>query len=107
MSRGKKKGEASVFILFTPKQSKIKNLKEIKKHVSGVPSNTFANTQILNNNCPQFLSKASPLNQIFNTNDDNMSNIKSIAGSEAGFDFEKARAKLFYLAIDIDQDQLW
>ena len=65
-------------MLFTPKWSKIKDLKEIEKEKSkNSKDTTFANTQLLDKNKP-----ISKMNQVLNANKD-FSNASSEAGSEA------------------------
>lgn len=77
MDRAKKKGGVSVFILFILKQTKIKDLAEIKKRTNRTFSNTSANAQLSNNNSLKLLSKIGLLNQVVNVNDD-LSELKSI-----------------------------
>lgn len=105
MGKAKKKGEASVFILFTPKQTKIKDSNKIEKRINGTFSSIFANAQLSNSNCPKLPSKISPLNQVVNANKSKLRNLKLIAGSQADLDIDKG-ADLFDLATDVDQDQL-
>lgn len=105
IGRAGKKGGASVFILFTPKWTKIKDPDEIEKRINGTPSSTSANTQLSNSNCPKPPSKVSPLSQVVNANEGDLSDSESIAGSEADLNFNEG-ADLFDLATDADQDRL-
>lgn len=57
ISRARKKGGAFTFILFTPKWTKIKDPKEIKKHNAGLSSSTAVNAQLLDRNQPKPLTK--------------------------------------------------
>lgn len=106
MGRIGRRGGTSVFILFTPKWTKIKDLAKIEKYSTNITSTISANAQLSNNNCPKFLSKISPLNQVVNTNDD-LNKSKSIArsGPDANISFDKG-ANFFFgtLATDAKQD---
>ena len=105
MSRVGKRGGAFVFILFTPKWTKIKDPTKIEKCINGTPSSTSANAQLSNSNCPKLPSKISPLNQVVNCNDD-LSESESIARLEANIDFGKgADFFLGALAIDVEQNR--
>lgn len=104
MGRVGRRGRASVFILLTPKWTKIKDLAEIEKCTNGTLSSTSANAQLSNNNRPKLPSKISLLNQVVNTNDD-LSELESIARSEADVNFAKgADFFLGALATDAEQD---
>lgn len=96
MGRAGRRGGASVFILFTPKWTKIKDPAEIKKRTNGTPSSTSANAQLSNSNRPKLLSKISLLYQGVNTDDD-LSESESIAGSKANIDFDKVQT--FFLVL--------
>lgn len=106
MGRSKKKSGASIFILFTPKQTKIKNLEEIKKRIYRVPSNTSINAQLSNSNYPKHLLKFSHLNNVVNASDSDFCDKESIASSKANLNFKKVRTDLFDLATDANQDGL-
>lgn len=80
MSRAGQKGGTSVFILFSPKCTKIKDPDKIKKRKAGAISFISVNAQLSNSNRP----KTSPLNQIVNTKN-SLSDLESITGSKAGF----------------------
>lgn len=45
IGKGGKKGRVFIFILFTFKWTKIKNLKKIKIHINKTPSSTSTNAQ--------------------------------------------------------------
>lgn len=62
MHRIKKRCKISIFILFTLKKTKIKDLAEIKKHINETFFSILANAQLLNSNCLKLPSKISPLN---------------------------------------------
>lgn len=104
MGRAGRKGEASVFILFTPKWTKIKDPDEIEKRINGTSSSTFANAQLSNSNRSKPPSKVSPLSQVVNANEGDLSDSESIASSEADLDIDKG-VDLFDLATDVDQDR--
>lgn len=104
MSRAGRKGRASVFILFIPKWTKIKNPDEIEKCINGTSSSISANAQLSNSNCPKLPSKVSPLSQVVNANEGDLSNSESIAGSKADFNFD-GEVNLFDRAMDADQDR--
>ena len=103
MGRAGRKGEASVFISFTPKWTKIKDPDEIEKRINRTPFSTSANTQLSNNNRPKPPSKVSLLSQVVNANESDLSNSESIAGSETDLDIDEGE-DLFDLATDADQD---
>lgn len=103
IGRAGSKGGASVFILFTPKWTKIKDLDEIEKRINRTSSSTSANAWLSNSNCPKPLSKVSPLSQVINANEDDLSDSKSIAGSEADLNIDEG-ANLFDLATDADHN---
>lgn len=88
MSRGERRGRASVFILFTLKWTKMKDPAEIEKHINGTSSNILANAQLLNSNYSKLPSKISLLNQVINANND-LNKLESIAGSKTDIDFDK------------------
>lgn len=92
MRRASKKGEDSMFVFFTPKQLRIKDLAEIKKHQLkksknlSVPVAGTGNTQFSNSNCLKTL-KASFLSQVFNTDSkEKISDSKLILGSKSDLD---------------------
>ena len=102
MNRAEQKSGASVFILFTPKWTKIKDSNKIEKRKARALSFTSINTQFSDSNQP----KTSLLGQIVNVKN-SFSDSKSIAGSKAGFDakFDKdIDLFLGVLAIEVDQD---
>lgn len=101
MGRARKKDEASVFILFTLKWTKIKNSNKIKKYINRTFFNTSTNAQISNSNYPKPLSKISPFSQVVNANKNNLTNSESIVSSETNLNISK-KADLFDLAIDTD-----
>lgn len=68
----------SIFIPFTPKQTRLKNLDEIKKRNAGFLSLIAIKTQLSDSNCPKALPKINFLSQVFNTKN-NLSDSKSIA----------------------------
>lgn len=108
MGRAGKKAGASVFILFIPKSIKIKDLREIKKRISGaflLFQQTPSFKRIIN--CLKLPIKMSLFNKIVIINRD-LSNSKSIAvKSEADLDLND-RADLFLkdLAINAKQNCL-
>lgn len=107
MGRAGRKGRASVFVLFTPKWTKVKDPDEIEKRKAGALSFTLINAQLSDSNRP----KASPLSQTLNAEDtfgDSKSTAGSEVGSEAGSDAEfDEEADLFLevLATKVDQDR--
>lgn len=103
MGRVRRKDRASVFILLTLKWTKSKDFDKIKKRINGTPSNTSVNTQLSNSNCLKFLFKVNSLIQVVNANEGDLSDLESIAGSEANLNFNK-RADLFDLATNADQN---
>ena len=103
--RAGRKGGASVFILFIPKWTKIKDPDEIEKRINGTSSSTFVNAWLSNSNRPKPPSKIIPLSQVVNANEGDLSNSESIAGLEVDLDIDKG-ANLFDLATDANQDQL-
>lgn len=102
MGRGKKKGAASIFILFTPILTKMKDLEKIKKRIYKAPSSSSINTQLSDSNCPKSLSKFSHLNKVVNASDSELCNKETIASSEANLTFKKVGADLFDLATDVN-----
>lgn len=102
MGRAGQKGGTSVFILFTPKCTKIKDPDKIKKCKAGAISFTSVNAQLSDSNWP----KASPLSQIINTKN-SLSNLESIAGSKGSFNTkfdEDVDLFLGVLATEVDQN---
>lgn len=107
MGRAGQKGGASVFVLFTPKWTKVKDPDEIEKRKTRVPSFTSVNAQLSDSNRP----KASPLSQTLSAEDTFSdsestagSEVSSEAGSDAEFD-EEADLFLGVLATEVDQDR--
>lgn len=100
MSKARKKSKASVFILFTLKQIKIKDLVEIEKYINEISSSILVNAQLLNSNCPKLLSKISLLNQMVNINND-LSKLELIDKLEIDIDYDKKKTffYMFYLQI--------
>lgn len=103
MGKAGRKDGVFIFIMYTPKQTKIKNPDEIEKYINGTPSSTFASTQLSNSNCSNPLSKISPLNQVINVNESDLSDVESITNSKADLDFDEG-VDLFDLATDTDQN---
>lgn len=76
----------------------------IKKRINRTSFSISANAQLLDSNCLKSLSKISPLSQVVNVNEGNLSNSESIGGLKVDFNIDK-EVDLFDLAMDADQDQ--
>ena len=103
MGRARQKGRASVFILFTPKWTKIKDPNKIEKRKARALFFTLVNAQLSDSN----RLKASLLSQIVNAKN-SFYDLEWTAGFDAGFNVEfDENADLFLgvLATEVDQDQ--
>lgn len=77
MGRARKKSGTLVFILLTLKWTRIKDLDKIKKRINSILS-TLANAQLLNSNQSEALPQNSPLSQMLNVAEKELSNLESI-----------------------------
>lgn len=77
MGRARKKSGTLVFILLTLKWTRIKDSDKIKKRINSILS-TLANAQLLNSNQSEALPQNSPLSQMLNVAEKELSNLESI-----------------------------
>lgn len=106
MRRVRRKGKALVLVLFTPKQTKVKDPNEIGKHTSRAPTFTLVYAQFSDNSRlkTSFLSQTLIVKDHSNDLESNTSSEACFeAGSKAELD-EKTDLFLRVLATEVDQD---
>lgn len=105
MGRAGRKGGGSAFILLTPKWTRVKDPDEIEKRMNST-SFTLANAQLSDSNRPKALHKNSSLSQMLNMEEEELSDLESVAGSECDLELDE-EVDLFsrILASDADQNR--
>lgn len=105
MERAGKKGEASTFILLTPKWTKIEDPDKIKKRMNST-SSILANAQLLDSNWPKALPKNNLLSKMLNIKEEKLNDLESVARSEYDLELNK-EVDLFSGILASDANQNW